>query len=1047
MAVSATLTAVVRESFTQGGENRFGVTSDTSYSNRGNFTNNLSVVEHVLTFPGGDDSSADITDFYYQYPSNKVVLVLADRVSNTNWNSIISLDNETILYRKDATFVAGQGAGAVSTWTWQFGNDDIDSGFQFFTKDNRAFGFQSGETLTFKFLDRKEKTVHNYIVSKDAANSTDEERTSTATVGNLLAGTDLQGIQFDIPSMTYTPYPGPTNNGFPTSPGAPNHGPTKLDSTNCRVYYSTGEAKEIGVAGGDTYFRISGHMLGVAEPTQATYADWQDTLEGQKIISEDGTFKGRITSAQYNVGANNGRVMDIDLDGDIDALTDGLLYLRFLFGLTGDALIESAVSLNAVRKTADQIEEYITDTEIAELLDFDGNGVNDALSDGLLFLRYAFGLTGTALTESAVANDSPLTHAEVAAEVERVYGLFDPRTDPDASPNPSNPGVDGHATITYEADDDSIRDFVPAGMRVYVEAKDNVTLFNNPDTYLSSSLTGWSRTFNSQRSAVVAMRSAARQILIEPLNSGHFSTTQRIVSRQTRDTDIIIQNYAGPSHTITMDSLSTTPSINTITQQEYDMAPYGADVVRWRISTKITGSDPDNITFEENNCVIDRKESITDALTPTSPTRFADLVITPGQGGKRYSAVVTFTYGSKTQIYKVFGRIRGVPNVQSCVFAQPLSSAVGSLSENNNQGSIVGNDGLRLRFDLNTNYPTTQDLSKFVGLLSTATVQSINGGTVVNRSGVIKAKDTYDKFDLIHDSCIFIPNGDDFWSVTLHLPVKVDDDGPSNIRTYVGQWSGIYRPEFGLEVISATNENRLTSLVEPLRYVLAQSGTLTPQRVVTDQTSIQGGETSYYPAGGAPRTGWYDTARYGPNSAQDVPGGQTHTVEVWWEGTLIKRFTHSLIWEQAGGPTNKVEDNVNFPGIEFRKGSTMNANGPSEGPWTGATIFATGFTKQFRVEKVVENIFREEITYSDSERFIPINDEIADADDAATYAVINNEPNSMVGARVNADNNRVELYATDWNNTTQHATNFPCLGAQDDYLTHKYAIQVLKIGD
>lgn len=1044
MAVSATLTAVVRESFTQGGENRYGVTSDTSYSNRGNFTNNLSNAEKVLTFPGGDDSTADITDFYYQYPSNKVVLILEDRVSNTNWNSVISLDNETILYRKDATFEAGQGVGAVSTWTWQFPDSDINSGFQFFTRDNSSFGFQSGETLTFKFLDRQEKTVHNYIVSKDALNAADEARTSTATVGNLLAGTDLQGIQFDIPSMSYTSYPGPTNSGFPTSSGAPNHGPTKIDSTNCRVYYSTGEAKEIGVSGGDTYFRISGHMFGIQEPTPATYTEWQDSLEGQKIISEDGTFRGTITSAQYNVGANNGRVMDIDLNGDIDALTDGLLYLRFLFGLTGDALIEGAVALDAVRTTADQIEAYISDTEIAELLDFDGNGVNDALTDGLIFLRVAFGLTGTSLTESAVANDSPLTHAEVAAEVERVYALFDPRT---TSSDPSNPGVDGHATITYEADDDSIRDFVPPGMRVYVEADNNITLFNNPDTYVSSSLTGWSRTFNAQRSAVVAMRSAERQILVEPLNSGHFSTTQRIVSRQNRNTDIIIQNYAGPSHTITMNSLSTTSNINTITQEEYDMAPYGADVIRWRISTKVTGSDPDNITIEENNCVIDRKESITDALAPTTPTRYADLVITPGQGGKRYSAVVTLTYRSKTQVYKVFGRIRGVPQVANCVFPQPLSSSVGSREASNNSSNIVGHDGLRLRFDLNTNYSTDTTLSKFVGLLATATVQEINGGTVVNRSGVIKAKDTYDKFDLIHDSCIFIPNSDtDFWSVTLHLPVKVDDDGPSNIRTYIGQWSGTYSPEFGLEVISSSNESRLTSLVEPLRYVLAQSGTLTPQREVTEEFDSVAGETNYYPDGGAPRTGWYDTARFGPNSAQDTPGGQTHTVEVWWQGTLIKRFTHSLIWAQAGGPTNQVQNNDLFPGVNFEKGNVMNAN-TTDGAWTGATIFATGFTKQFRVVKVVEDIFREKITYSDSERFIPINDEIADEEDAATYAVINNEPNSMVGARVNADNNRVELYATDWNTTTQHTANFLCLGPQDDYLSHKYAIQVLKIGD
>jgi hypothetical protein len=43
----------------------------------------------------------------------------------------------------------------------------------------------------------------------------------------------------------------------------------------------------------------------------------------------------------------------------VDALTDGLLLLRYLFGLTGDALIASAVAENANRPNAVDIEAYI----------------------------------------------------------------------------------------------------------------------------------------------------------------------------------------------------------------------------------------------------------------------------------------------------------------------------------------------------------------------------------------------------------------------------------------------------------------------------------------------------------------------------------------------------------------------------------------------------------------------------------------------------------------------------------------------------------------
>ena len=41
--------------------------------------------------------------------------------------------------------------------------------------------------------------------------------------------------------------------------------------------------------------------------------------------------------------------------------------------------------------------------------DIDNNGQADALTDGLLFLRYAFGLTGDALVSGIVASDAQYT--------------------------------------------------------------------------------------------------------------------------------------------------------------------------------------------------------------------------------------------------------------------------------------------------------------------------------------------------------------------------------------------------------------------------------------------------------------------------------------------------------------------------------------------------------------------------------------------------------------------------------------------------------------
>jgi hypothetical protein len=49
---------------------------------------------------------------------------------------------------------------------------------------------------------------------------------------------------------------------------------------------------------------------------------------------------------------------DIDGDGTIDALTDGILILRYLFGLEGQMLVDGVVAPGATR-TTEQIEEYL----------------------------------------------------------------------------------------------------------------------------------------------------------------------------------------------------------------------------------------------------------------------------------------------------------------------------------------------------------------------------------------------------------------------------------------------------------------------------------------------------------------------------------------------------------------------------------------------------------------------------------------------------------------------------------------------------------------
>ena len=56
----------------------------------------------------------------------------------------------------------------------------------------------------------------------------------------------------------------------------------------------------------------------------------------------------------------NAAELDVDGDSETDALTDGLLILRYLFGFRGDTLISAALSGSASRSEASDIESYLS---------------------------------------------------------------------------------------------------------------------------------------------------------------------------------------------------------------------------------------------------------------------------------------------------------------------------------------------------------------------------------------------------------------------------------------------------------------------------------------------------------------------------------------------------------------------------------------------------------------------------------------------------------------------------------------------------------------
>jgi len=70
-------------------------------------------------------------------------------------------------------------------------------------------------------------------------------------------------------------------------------------------------------------------------------------------------------------------------------LTDGILILRYLFDPRGPWQFEDALDIAATRTSREAIRSYL-DNASAGVLDVDGNGRPDALTDGILILRYLF---------------------------------------------------------------------------------------------------------------------------------------------------------------------------------------------------------------------------------------------------------------------------------------------------------------------------------------------------------------------------------------------------------------------------------------------------------------------------------------------------------------------------------------------------------------------------------------------------------------------------------------------------------------------------------
>lgn len=132
----------------------------------------------------------------------------------------------------------------------------------------------------------------------------------------------------------------------------------------------------------------------------------------------------RSVTAHFAITTGGPFTLNIDLTSPntiYDPGTDGLMALRYLFGLRGSAITNGAAGMNPGRPVA-QIPVFLDD--LRPLLDIDGNGQVDALTDGLLIVRHLLGLSNTALTSGALG--AAATRADPAIVRSYLLGLTPP---------------------------------------------------------------------------------------------------------------------------------------------------------------------------------------------------------------------------------------------------------------------------------------------------------------------------------------------------------------------------------------------------------------------------------------------------------------------------------------------------------------------------------------------------------------------------------------------------------------------------------------------
>jgi hypothetical protein len=155
-----------------------------------------------------------------------------------------------------------------------------------------------------------------------------------------------------------------------------------VSSNSETITFSLDVYDESGIERATMFLESSGGMFLFSEataedPTKISFTFDSSYPEGEYIINalqiydvngNEASYHTNVDVSEFSITIINQQeagelityaALDIDQNGSFDALTDGLILLRYAFGLRGDSLIDGVIDSNANRTNVDEIEAHI----------------------------------------------------------------------------------------------------------------------------------------------------------------------------------------------------------------------------------------------------------------------------------------------------------------------------------------------------------------------------------------------------------------------------------------------------------------------------------------------------------------------------------------------------------------------------------------------------------------------------------------------------------------------------------------------------------------